>query len=193
MANQRRGARRRVWIAAASIAAHLVLIGALALSIRAAPQTGETPAVVVSLIRAMAPRPASPPPQARPRVSPPRPEPAASPAPAPSPVPHVPPPVALPSNAPDLSDAEAARGALRAIVLCPHADDLDMSPAERARCRKVARDLGQGAPTYDVDPHPHGRHDPPVASHGWNAVMGPPPPRPGTLSEPRDCGLTARC
>jgi hypothetical protein len=66
---------------------------------------------------------------------------------------------------------------------------LKLDSAQREHCREVFRDLGKGAPMYVVDPHPHGRHDPPVESHGFKGVMGSPPPRPGVMMNERDCGI----
>ena len=82
------------------------------------------------------------------------------------------------------------RGALRDIFQCPHQDDFKMDPVERERCRKVSRELGQGAQAYVMDPEAQIRHGPPVASHGWKGTMGPPPPRPGVMSTPSSCGPT---
>lgn len=80
------------------------------------------------------------------------------------------------------------RGALRDIFQCPHSDTFKMDAAERERCRKVSRELGQGAQVYVMDPEAQIRHGPPVASHGWKGTMGPPPPRPGVMSTPSSCG-----
>jgi hypothetical protein len=65
------------------------------------------------------------------------------------------------------------------MVRCAHPDDFNMDPAERAACARRNRQLAAGAPTYIVDPADHARHDPPVASHGMAAHVGPLSPRPG--------------
>jgi hypothetical protein len=192
LANRRASSRRKTWIAAASFGAHLVLIAALALSIRAVPPASETPTMVVSLLPRLVPPPA--PPHTAPRPA----KPHAAPVPRPAaPSPPAAPPLRLtpspPPKAPPPSDAQATegaavRGALRDIFQCPHSDTFKMDAAERERCRKVSHELGQGAQAYVMDPEAQIRHGPPVASHGWKGTMGPPPPRPGVMSTPSNCG-----
>jgi len=183
LADQRRpGARARTLVSAAlALVAHLVLITALVVGIRVVHPPPDSPPLVVTLTRLFlappkpAPRPVAPP--ARP--------PARSAAPAAgtaAPPPAPPPPVALPENGPidpRLAAAEAVRGALQGVVRCAHPDAFDLSPAERAACARLNRQMAGAPPTYVVDPADHARHDPPVASHGMAAHIGPLSPRPG--------------
>ena len=83
------------------------------------------------------------------------------------------------------------RAALQALVLCGHPDEFKLDPAQRERCRGVTHHMGEDAPSYDVDPHPHARHDPPVASHGTKVIIGPASPKPGVMTNlPVGCGQT---
>ena len=160
-------------------AAHLVLILLLALGIRVVRPPSETPPLEVTLTRLFASHPRQAPKPA-PLVSQ-RPIPPAAPRQA-APSPSAPPPIALPENGPldpRIAAAEAVRGALQGMVRCAHPDDLNMSPAERAACARLNRRLAAGAPTYAVNVDDHARHDPPVASHGMAAHIGPLSPRPG--------------
>jgi hypothetical protein len=175
--------RRRAGIAAASLAGHLLVIAALALSIRPErPPRDTAPPIVVSLVPWMTQRPD----RARSRAKAPtkpsqargKPPPQTARTPPSAPLP----PLSLPPNDTRLADQAAVRSALGALVGCAHPDAFKLDAAERERCGRINREMGRDAPTYVVDPHPHGRHDPPVASHGMAVVIGPPPPRPGVLS-----------
>ena len=178
---------RTLTSAGVAVAAHLLLIGALALGIRVAQAPNETPAMVVTLTRLFAPRTQRPPPPAPPtpnRLSPPVAAPQAAPAPT------APPPVALPENGPidpRLAAADAVRNALRGVVRCAHPELYNLDEAERTACLRRNRELAAGAPTYTVDPADHARHDPPVASHGM-AAKSHLSPRPGNpLAPPAQC------
>jgi len=164
------------------VAAHLVLILTLAWGIRVVRPPNETPPLEVTLTRMFDLQPKraikvaplkvhrEAPKAAAPRAAPAVPSPAA------------PPPITLPENGsidPKIAAAEAVRGALQAFVRCADADSHDMSPAERAACARHNHDLRAGAPIYSVNADDHMRHDPPVASHGMAAHIGPLSPRPG--------------
>jgi len=166
------------------LAIHLVLIAGLAVGIRVVHAPTETPPIEVTLTRLfnLQPRPV-------PKIVPPPPRrvaPQAAPAKRPAPAPFrpvAPPPVALPENGPidpRLAAAEAVRGALQGVVRCAHPDDFEMTPAERSACARMNRQMAGPPPTVVVDPADHARHDPPVASHGMSAHVGPLSPRPGT-------------
>jgi len=164
------------------VAAHLILILALALGIRVVRPPSETPPLEVTLTRMfdLAPKRAAkiePPTvhHAAPKPAPPRPTQAV-------PSPAAPPPITLPQNGstdPQIAAAEAVRGALQAVVRCADPDAHDMSQAERDACARHNHDLRAGAPTYGVFADDHMRHDPPVASHGIAAHIGDLSPRPG--------------
>jgi len=176
--------------AAMALAAHLALIGVLALGIRGSRPPNESPAIEVTLTRLFTPHPQPKPAaatQRRPatRAAPPT---AAPPPPSPAPQPS---PVALPENGPvdpRIAAAEAVRGALQQVVRCAHPDEFNMSPSERESCARRNRQMAADAPTYTVDPADHARHDPLVASHGMamkdhlsprpGNPLGPPPPCP---------------
>ena len=165
-----------------AVAAHLILILGLALGIRVIRPPHETPPLEVTLTRMfdlapkraakiapVAPHRAAPKPAA-PRAAPVVPSPAA------------PPTITLPQNGsidPKIAAAEAVRGALQALVRCADPDAHDMSPAEREACARHNHELRAGAPIYSVNADDHMRHDPPVASHGMAAHIGPLSPRPG--------------
>jgi len=165
--------------AAVVVAAHAVLLLLLALGIHAARSPNEAPPLEVTLTRLFTPHP-KPTPRPAPLVAH-----RANPPPSPrqaAPSPPLQPPVALPENGPvdpRIAAAEAMRGALQAMVRCAHPDAFNMDPAERAACARLSRQLAAGAPTFVVDPADHARHDPPVASHGMAAHIGPLSPRPG--------------
>ena len=195
MAKQRAFSQRKGFVAAASLGAHLLLFAAFALSIRVLPQAQGSPPIEVTLVRPVfaPPAPEEPPKPIQRLVQPHRtPAPAgvtAVPMPLP-PAPVAPPPRTLPSNAPDLGDPSGTRAALQDAVLCPHADTLKLDNTQKEHCRKVFRDIGKDGPVFAVTTNPHGRHDPPVESHGFRSVMGPPPPRPGVMmNDKTDCGL----
>jgi hypothetical protein len=195
LAKQRAFSQSKVFVAAASLGAHLLLFAAFALSIRVLPQAVGLPPIEVTLVRPVfaPPVPEEQPKPLQTRVQPHRTlaPPNVTPLPAPlPPAPVVPPPRALLSNAPDLGDQTGTRAALQDAVLCPHADTLKLDSAQKEHCRKVFRDLGKDGPVFAVTANPHGRHDPPVESHGFRSVMGPPPPRPGVMmNDKTDCGL----
>ena len=164
------------------MAAHLVLILALALGIRVVRPPTETPPLEVTLTRMFDLEP-----KRAVKITPPAihhaaPKPAA-PRPAPAiPSPAAPPPITLPQNGsidPKIAAAEAVRGALQAVVRCADPDAHDMSQAERDACARHNHELRAGAPTYGVFADDHMRHDPPVASHGMAAHIGELSPRPG--------------
>ena len=165
-----------------AVAAHLILILALALGIRVVRPPADAPPLEVTLTRLFDLQPKRvakiAPPVAH-RITPK----AAAPRPAPAvPSPAAPPPITLPENGsidPKIAAAEAVRGALQAFVHCAHPDSYDMSPAERDACARHNHDLRAGAPIFAVSPDDHMRHDPPVASHGMAAHIGPLSPRPG--------------
>jgi hypothetical protein len=178
---RRPGLRARTLIGAAiALAAHAVLILALAVGIRVAQAPNETQPISVSLIKLFTPHPKPtpprPPPRAQAKVQPPT-EPVRPPAAAPA---TTPPP--LPGSAPvdpRIAAADAVRAALQATVRCARRDDFNMPPAEKEICARMIRDLRAGAPVYSVNADDHMRHDPPVASHGMAAHFGPLSPRPG--------------
>ena len=193
MAKQRAFSKSKGFVAAASLGAHLLLFAAFALSIRVLPRDQGSPPIEVTLVRPVF-APSTPEERPKPvetRVQPHRAPiaPSAAPLSLP-PAPTKPPPIALPSNAPELTGPDGTRAALQDAVLCPHPDELKLDNTQKEHCRKVFRDLGKGGPVFAVTTNPHGRHDPPVESHGFRSVMGPPPPRPGVMmNDKTDCGL----
>ena len=184
MADQKSSKRRaRTLISGGlAVAAHLVLILALALGIRVVRPPSETPPLEVTITRLFDLQPKRAVKVAPPAVRRALPK-AASPRAAPAvPSPAAPPPITLPQNGsidPKIAAAEAVRGALQAFVRCARPDAYDMSPAEREACARQNHDLRAGAPVYSVNADDHMRHDPPVASHGMAAHIGPLSPRPG--------------
>ena len=176
---------------AVSLAVHLILLCVLLLAVRGHAPDAEEPSIVVSLTHWLAPHAKPAPPPRQPLAPHRTPLPAATIQPSPIPLP---PPKALDPNGPidpRLAAQEAMGQALRDTVQCAHADQSSMTADEREHCRQFNSRMGRDAPTYDVNIDDHARHDPPMASHGTAAHIGPPPPFPGTpLNSPRTCEHT---
>jgi hypothetical protein len=164
----------------AAVVVYLALLALLLLTIHGGPTPQDSPSIIVSLTpwiqRHVAPAKARPAPIVAHQTPAPT---------APVPLAPIPPTPSKPlePNAPmdpKLATQGAVAAALRANLGCSHLDDVRTDPAERERCLKLQRQLGQGAPVYTVNIDDHARHDPPVAGHGM-AVVQHLSPRPGYL------------
>jgi hypothetical protein len=133
-----------------AVSAHVALLSGLAYLVRA-PQLTEAPVVVVSLVSPFAIRTRPPPSPTRRRTS----RSTAPTAIAPPLSPHVPPPipsVTPPGVATPLPGGDALRRALRASVGCAHADFVNLSAEERAKCKAWPGPIRADGPTYAALP-----------------------------------------
>lgn len=129
----------------ASAVLHLVVLGALALSIGPFPPLPVSHAIEVSLWSPPAPPRAAKPGPREPRAA------IREARAAPPPEAWAPPPIALPGSD-SVHATDDLRDLLRASIGCEHAAAFNLTPEELDRCRRRARRLGDGDQIYAVRP-----------------------------------------
>ncbi len=147
--------RARAWQAALGLGLYATLVTLILLSVRSQP-IYDGPVMQATLVT-LAPEPPPPPKPLRARKPPPpaastkHPSPAA-PRPVAGPIAtYAPPPIALPRND-DTPGLDGFRHALRTSSGCSDDDFLQLTPAERATCRRRMAIIRENPPSYDVEP-----------------------------------------